>query len=590
MKPKIKIPLKLKLFLPVSLIIIIVVVVSTTIFINKSISGFNDHIKNTLQLEVKTISKMFERESILKLNKVQTNLKVAHELFYQSALVIPNDSTLVDIENQETRQVQKIYLKKWIRDNETLNNSNNFIDKLESIFGGTITIFQKSDSGFVRISTNVHRPNGNRAIYTYIPNNSPVVQSVLAGKTYFGRAKVVDKWYVTAYEPIVVNGEIVGMLYVGDQEKDLSELRDILDNLKIGKSGFPFVFDHTGLILIHPILEGKFMPGSLFPDQIKGKKEGVIEYELNGEERTLAFLYFDEFDLYIAATIINKIENREIVIDSIISAILVGTGAILFLLVLIYRFTTEKLYKYFNALQISNKKLATAESALRRSEQLANMGQISAGIAHELNNPLGVITMYSNIVLDELKPDDPLRDDVNIIVTQAERCKNIVGGLLNFARKNKLKVVEINIVEFVRNSLNSVVIPDNIITSIKADIQDPYAMIDSEQMLQAFTNIEKNAVEAMPSGGVLEFLITGNAKDVEIKIKDSGCGIDKDNMDKLFTPFFTTKEIGKGTGLGLPLVYGIIKMHKGKISVESNNNILEGSTGTTFKITLPRIN
>ena len=115
-------------------------------------------------------------------------------------------------------------------------------------------------------------------------------------------------------------------------------------------------------------------------------------------------------------------------------------------------------------------------------------------------------------------------------------------------------------------------------------------MIDSEQMLQAFTNIEKNAVEAMPDGGLLEFFVTGNAKEVEIKIKDSGCGIEAENMDKLFTPFFTTKEIGKGTGLGLPLVYGIIKMHKGKIAVESNTDKEKAPTGTTFKITLPRIN
>lgn len=590
MKPKIKIPLKLKLFLPVSLIIIIVVVLSTTIIINKSISGFNDQIKSTLQLEVKTISKMFERESILKLDKVQSNLKVAHEFFYQEKLTVLEDSVRMSVENQETGEKSDVYLKKWVRGNETLNDSNVFVDKLETIIGGTITVFQRSDSGFVRISTNVRKPDSTRAIGTFIPNESPVIQSILAGKTYYGRAIVVDKWYTTAYEPIIINGETAGMLYVGDKEKDLSELKEILNSLHIGSSGFPFVFDKNGLILIHPYLEGQTWPECSFYDQVKGKKEGVIDYEHKGKNKTVAFLYFDKFEVYIAATIDRDVENHDMVHDSIKGAVLVAALSIFLLLIFIYRFTTEKLYKYFNALQISNKKLASAESALKRSEQLANMGQISAGIAHELNNPLGVITMYSNIVMDELKPDDPLRDDMQIIVTQAERCKNIVGGLLNFARKNKLKVVEIDIVEFVRSSLNSVVIPDNIKTSIKSELHDPYVMIDSEQMLQAFTNIEKNAVEAMPDGGLLEFFVTGNAKEVEIKIKDSGCGIEAENMDKLFTPFFTTKEIGKGTGLGLPLVYGIIKMHKGKIAVESNTDKEKAPTGTTFKITLPRIN
>jgi signal transduction histidine kinase len=145
-------------------------------------------------------------------------------------------------------------------------------------------------------------------------------------------------------------------------------------------------------------------------------------------------------------------------------------------------------------------------------------------------------------------------------------------------------------VEFMRNSLNSVVIPDSISTSIKSELSDNYAMIDPEQMMQVFTNLEKNAVEAMPEGGHLDVLIKGNSKEIEILLSDTGCGIPEENMDKLFTPFFTTKEIGKGTGLGLALVYGIVKMHRGKITIESNTDIKKAKTGTTFKIVLPRIN
>ncbi|MBS4013409.1 MAG: 4Fe-4S dicluster domain-containing protein [Bacteroidetes bacterium] len=253
-------------------------------------------------------------------------------------------------------------------------------------------------------------------------------------------------------------------------------------------------------------------------------------------------------------------------------------------------YTIEKLHKYVDDLNDSNEKLKNTKLALKHSEKLANMGQISAGIAHELNNPLGVITMYSNIILDELKSEDPLRKDVALIVEQAHRCKGIVSGLLNFARKNKIKVQEVDIVEFLQHSLNSVVIPANIKTSVNSGISDPFLMIDPDQMIQVFTNIEKNAIEAMPEGGEINIFINGDDKHVEINICDTGSGIPEENMDKLFTPFFTTKEIGKGTGLGLPLVYGIIKMHSGKISVKSNSNPKMGPTGTEFKITLPRIN
>ncbi len=252
-------------------------------------------------------------------------------------------------------------------------------------------------------------------------------------------------------------------------------------------------------------------------------------------------------------------------------------------------FAIEKLHVSVQELNDSNEKLKNTKLALKHSEKLANMGQISAGIAHELNNPLGVITMYSNIVLDEMKHEDPLRKDIQLIVEQADRCKNIVGGLLNFARKNKIKVTEVDIVEFVKHSLSSVVIPENVKTAVHSGMSDPWVMLDPDQMIQVFTNLEKNAVEAMPYGGELNIYLNGDSKNVEIRIADSGTGISEEHMDKLFTPFFTTKEIGKGTGLGLPLVYGIIKMHSGKIEVKSNSDPKKGKTGTEFKITLPKI-
>ncbi len=251
-------------------------------------------------------------------------------------------------------------------------------------------------------------------------------------------------------------------------------------------------------------------------------------------------------------------------------------------------YTIDTLHKVVNDLNNSNEELANTQDALKQSEKLASMGQLSAGIAHELNNPLGVITMYSNIIMDEASENDAIKKDLELIVQQADRCKNIVGGLLNFARKNQVKLKETDFNQFVKRSINSIIHPESVQIHFETSLIDKWVMIDRDQMMQVLTNLEKNAVEAMPDGGTLSIKISENNGSVELNLSDTGVGIPQENMDKLFTPFFTTKKIGEGTGLGLPLIYGIVKMHKGQINVTSNADAQAGPTGTNFKITIPK--
>jgi iron only hydrogenase large subunit-like protein/nitrogen-specific signal transduction histidine kinase len=251
-------------------------------------------------------------------------------------------------------------------------------------------------------------------------------------------------------------------------------------------------------------------------------------------------------------------------------------------------YTIEKLHRSVQDLALSNAKLTTMQNALKQSEKLAHMGQLSAGIAHELNNPLGVVIMYSNILLDEVKPEDPLRDDIQLIVEQAARCKKIVGGLLNFARKNQVNHQVIDIRKLTESSVAGVVFPENISTVIEDRTTSPDAAIDSEQMTQVLTNLFRNAIDAMPDGGTLKICLEDPVSDVIFIVSDTGTGIREEDKPKIFEPFFTTKGLGKGTGLGLATTYGIVKMHKGQITVETNNEPSKGPTGTTFKIILPR--
>jgi len=114
------------------------------------------------------------------------------------------------------------------------------------------------------------------------------------------------------------------------------------------------------------------------------------------------------------------------------------------------------------------------------------------------------------------------------------------------------------------------------------------AMVDSEQMIQVLTNLIKNAIDAMPSGGIIDIILEDNLGDVTITVRDNGTGIKEEDRAKIFEPFFTTKGIGRGTGLGLATAYGVVKMHKGQIIADSNTDPAKGPTGTSFRIILPR--
>ncbi len=251
-------------------------------------------------------------------------------------------------------------------------------------------------------------------------------------------------------------------------------------------------------------------------------------------------------------------------------------------------YSIEKLHASLEDLKVSNEQLHTAREALKQQEKLAHMGQLSAGIAHELNNPLGVIIMYSNILLDELSEDNEFAEDLKLIVEQSDRCKSIVGGLLNFARKNQVKFDKINLKELVDKGLSSVILKNNVSLNLQNNLKNPMVTVDIEQMIQVISNLAKNAIEAMPDGGQLTIALSDTPKEARIEVSDQGFGISKENREKIFEPFFTTKDIGKGTGLGLATIYGIVKMHNGKIEVDSNTDPQEGPTGTTFTVKLPR--
>jgi signal transduction histidine kinase len=222
------------------------------------------------------------------------------------------------------------------------------------------------------------------------------------------------------------------------------------------------------------------------------------------------------------------------------------------------------------------------------SERLASMGQLAAGIAHEVNNPLGVVLMYAHLLQEQAEQNAELGEDLRMIAEQADRCKKIVAGLLDFARQNKVVLEPEDVHGILQQSAKSVPRPDNVELEVEVETDETTAEVDRDQIQQVFTNLLSNAYAAMEDGGRMHVRITGDDESVHLRFSDTGCGITKQHQAKIFEPFFTTKQIGKGTGLGLAVTYGIIKMHRGDIRVESNNDPQAGPTGTTFTVTLPR--
>jgi two-component system NtrC family sensor kinase len=251
-------------------------------------------------------------------------------------------------------------------------------------------------------------------------------------------------------------------------------------------------------------------------------------------------------------------------------------------------YTVEQLRAAYHDLEESHRSLDSAKEALIKSEKLASMGQLAAGIAHEVNNPLGILLLQANILLEECEESSQMRTDLQTIVEQANRCKRIVSGLLNFARQSRVIRQPTSVRELVDGVLRTVPLEEGIRISVDDQMQDPIAEIDADQIVQVIMNLISNAQGAMPAGGDIVVRLRDTAQEVVIQVCDTGVGIPAENLPKLFDPFFTTKQVGIGTGLGLPVSQGIVKMHRGRIGVESNADPAAGPTGTAFTVTLPR--
>lgn len=233
--------------------------------------------------------------------------------------------------------------------------------------------------------------------------------------------------------------------------------------------------------------------------------------------------------------------------------------------------------------------LAEAQTQLYHSDKLASIGRLAAGIAHEINNPLTGVLTYSSFLLKRAKDDPEMKSDLEVIVRETKRCREIVSDLLDFARPTSPNMKSMNLNEVIESALNIVANQlsfNHIVVQKDLDDSDTEVSVDPGQLQQVFINLLVNAADAIgEKGGTISLVtsvVSSDGKEyVQIKITDTGCGIAKENLSKIFEPFYSTKD-QKGTGLGLSVVWGIIDKHQGTITVDS-----ELGVGSTFTIRLP---
>jgi two-component system NtrC family sensor kinase len=249
----------------------------------------------------------------------------------------------------------------------------------------------------------------------------------------------------------------------------------------------------------------------------------------------------------------------------------------------------DELGQLGNSFNEMTRKLAEVQRQLYQSDKLASLGRLAAGVAHEINNPLTGVLTYSSFLLKRAEENGEMKEDLEVIVRETKRCREIVKGLLDFARQVPAKKANIDINDVITRALSIVDNQLNIHNiSVEKNLKEnlPTMRADGNQMQQVFINLFVNAADAIGNEGgkisiTTKLVELQGRKSIEITVKDTGRGIPRENLTKIFEPFFTSKG-HKGTGLGLAVVWGIIDKHGGSIDVDS-----EVGKGTTFILHLP---
>lgn len=383
-----------------SIVVAIVVLVGTYSSI-KQYNQITTEMDSTSFMQTEDLKRLVEVQIAERQEFVRSGVKVMQRIASLKEFQLDNDNTVeLDAVNQISGEQMTISIPILMHGKQSIFHTYALVDEVGEMLNGTATVFQKIPQGFLRISTNVKKQNGERGIDTYITNESAVAQKILKGESYYGRAFVVDDWYLTAYEPLLIDGKIEGILYVGVKEKNMNGIRDVFRSKKYLKSGYPLMVSSTGEFLIHPTKEGYNTADADFFQQIINSKSesGKIEYEWEGEDKLLYFRFVKAIDAYIVITYY-KSEITDVVIDNVIVLGIIFIVAITLLIIviqLISRSITKPLSGCVDFAQQLSMGNLSASIELKQQDEIGEL-------AHALKN---MITKIEAVVSDIMRGAD----------------------------------------------------------------------------------------------------------------------------------------------------------------------------------------
>jgi two-component system NtrC family sensor kinase len=417
-------------------------------------------------------------------------------------------------------------------------------ERFENREVGAVAVYQ----GDAPVSTTVKADAGTRA-------TAQVREAVLEqGRAWRGRTQLGGDWYISAYDPIRnYDGRVVGMLFVGALERAYTSTRDrvILSFFGLATAGFILIIGVT-----YYEIRAITLPLGKMAAATRSIAAGRFDHEVEASGQGEITMLAESFNTMLKSLRQMKGDLEE------------------------WGRTLEEKVKQ------RTEELVAVEARAAQSERLASLGMLAAGVAHEINNPLGGILALTALALEDTAPDDPNRENLEEVLKQTQRCRDIVKGLLEFSRQSVADSEPVDVNAIIEDSLSLITkqaafFNVQVVKEWGADL--PPVMADKSQLQQVFMNIFLNAVQAMGERGTLSIATRrGRLGDVEAVISDTGRGISQEVIDRIFDPFFTTKSSGEGTGLGLSIAYGIVTKHRGTIHVES-----EEGRGSTFTVRLP---
>ena len=430
---------------------------------------------------------------------------------------------------------------------------------------GTVTVFLDD----VRITTNVPIRPGERALGTRV---SDEVRSIVLdqGKTWIDRAFVVNDWYISSYEPILdVDGKRVGMLYAGFLETPFRH--SLLQALAVLVLLFFALMGLTSFVAVKGA-KSIFKPIELMSSVVhatrKGEEKRIGEIRSKDEIGSLA----NEFDVML-----DLLSERKLLIQSWAEEL------------------EAKVDERTSELKQKNTELTQTISVLQKTrqqlviaEKLAALGELTAGVAHEINNPTAVMLGNLDVIVEEMGSSlEPVQDEIDLVIKQIYRIKGITNNLLQYAKPDTYAgyMIETDVDEVINETLKLV---HHLRSEINYNIEflshsTLLISINQQELQQVLVNLIGNAIQALPE---MNGSITISTQDIQkngvlISIQDNGHGMNEESISKAFNPFYTTKTQGEGTGLGLSISYNLVRRYGGNIEIKSTQGM-----GTEFIISL----